>query len=70
MHEDAPKEAWKVPAGHIEQEVDVSDEYHPVWQEEQIVAEADAYFPASQVPVVEESPVVEQYVPEGHALQL
>ena len=40
----------------------------PAKQAEQIVDDAAAYFPGTQVPVTEERPSVAQNDPEGHSV--
>jgi len=60
-----------VPTRQVEQlVVDAADEYVPVRQLEHTVAEAAEYFPAAQLPVTAVKPVVAQYDPAVHDVQL
>ena len=59
------------PAGHASQPVDpVEISNVPARQLEHTVAEAAEYFPATQDPVTAVRPVVAQFEPEGHEVQL
>jgi len=42
----------------------------PIRQDEQTVAEADEYLPVPQEPVTADNPVVAQYDPAVHSVQL
>ena len=71
MHVVDPVEAWYEPARQFEQLVeDADDEYVPDKQLEQTVEDATEYKPAEQAPVTAVSPVVAQYDPPVHAVQL
>ena len=67
---DSPEVAQYDPAEHAAQALNPADAAKvPIKQDEQTEADAAEYFPATQLPLTADSPVVAQYDPAEHAVQ-